>query len=150
MEKTHYPIYVADYTTQNYLYDDVCMPHERYFVDYFNATYFARDIAKCEDVVGYIRIVNNVTGEIQFEIEAGGAVSEPMPTEKKEEEPISDNDTSIDIFGYTWKEQPNGHWSLDCTGITCQDCIYHSTNDGDCRTDDLTLEDIQDRIAEIE
>ena len=144
MEKTYYPIYVASYATQNYLLDDDYTSHEYYFADYFNAVHFARDIAKCEDVVGDIKILNSATGEVQIEIEASGAVRKSAPTEI-EEEPDTDN-VFIDKFGYTWKKQCEGRWSVNCTGINCRDCLYNQ-DAGDCKTDYLTLEEVCARIT---
>lgn len=130
MEKTYCPIYVVDYTIQNYLVDDDCISRELYFADYFNAVHFARDLSKCEDIIGSIKILNSATGEILFETEA--------------------NDSSfVDRFGYTWKRQGYGLWSLDCTDRKCSDCIYNQ-NAGDCKTDYLTLEEITKRIGEVE
>lgn len=119
---------------------------DKYFC-YNNALLAAKELATCQDIVGTVRTIDGLTGEVMYEFDNEGnwfhhdAEEKPCCSEN--------NFTFVDRFGYTWKEQSKGLWSMDCQGISCRDCKYN-TNAGNCKTDYLTLEEITNRIAEID
>ncbi len=140
--------YYVAYHTVDYSDENKIKTHKDAYLDYTNALLVAQEIAKCCDIVDDVSVIDGSTGEILDEFDGDTEGYRHDVAALIEEEPACNDDTFKDRFGYTWKRQGGGYWSLDCTGINCRDCDY-SQGLGSCQTDLLTLEEVTKRISGV-
>lgn len=136
--------YVADFTKNG-----ETTGHEDIYQSYDNALLMAKELIKCRDISGSVRVTDGSTGEILDEFYSEEEWHRNDNNSKKMTMP-KDPNSFEDELGCIWRrdEDEPELWSVDCEGLPCDNCPYNFGTCERCYTDRLRVEDVYAIIAE--